>query len=147
MLSFGTDGEISSGLPFVLSINDEDNRLSIVIALGVCGEKGGDKNVISAKDTVDDKIKGILKDAIPVYRDMDNVFEIVFEDYIIYQCRNESYTMYDDEEIRYGKYLVIYEKSKLLDYYFLMIFFLQKLIKLLHILITQLYIFTPLCYA
>ena len=36
---------------------------------------------------------------------------------IMYQCRNESYTIWDDEEVRIGKYLCIYEKSKLLDFY------------------------------
>ena len=48
---------------------------------------------------------------------MEQVYEIVFEDYVIYQNRNESYTVWDDYEIRRGHYLVIFEKSRLLDYY------------------------------
>ena len=49
--------------------------------------------------------------------DGDNIYEIVFERYIIYQCRNESYTAFDNTEIRSGKYLVTFERSRLLDFY------------------------------
>ena len=42
--------------------------------------------------------------------------EIVFEDYILYQVRNESFCSYDPQETGTGRYLAVFEKSKLLDY-------------------------------
>ena len=48
---------------------------------------------------------------------MDQVYEIVFENYILYQMRNESYTSWDEYEVRKGRYLIVFERSRLLDYY------------------------------
>lgn len=43
------------------------------------------------------------------------IYEIIFEDYILYQVRNESFCVYDSEEIRKGDVFIIFEKSKLLE--------------------------------
>ena len=43
------------------------------------------------------------------------IYEIIFEDYILYQVRNESFCVYDSEEIRKGDILIIFEKSNLLE--------------------------------
>ena len=43
-------------------------------------------------------------------------WELVFEDYILYQVRNESFCSFHAEEIRTGKYLAVYERSRLLEY-------------------------------
>lgn len=43
-------------------------------------------------------------------------WELVFEDYILYQVRNESFCSFRAEEIRTGKYLAVYERSRLLEY-------------------------------
>ena len=48
--------------------------------------------------------------------DSEKVYEIRFDDYIIYQCRRENYTCYDDYDIRSGSYLILFERSKFLDY-------------------------------
>lgn len=34
----------------------------------------------------------------------------------MYQVRNESFCSYDSDEIRPGKFMIVFEKSKLLDY-------------------------------
>lgn len=120
MLEFGTENkeitENVKGAPFVLSIEDNgDNCLKIVIALPKKGKQGEGAEELLVKDN--EKLNELIMNSYPVYEDMDNVFEIVFERYIIYQCRNESYTVYDDREIRKGKYLIIFEKSQLLNYY------------------------------
>lgn len=114
MLEFGTANEevneFSRLAPFVLSVNDdEDNKLTIVIALPVPAE--------DQPGYEDNRINGILSDAVMVTADKARVYEICFDTYIIYQCRNESYTTYEPDEIINGKYLVIYERSKLLEYY------------------------------
>ncbi|MDE6591576.1 MAG: hypothetical protein K2K57_00740 [Oscillospiraceae bacterium] len=119
MLEFGTDNyevtELSRLAPFVLSINDNgNNELRIVIALARTGSSEEQENSLPDDDP---KLRELLLRAKPVYEDMNRVYEILFESYIIYECRNESYTSLDNREIYRGKYLVIYEKSFLLDYY------------------------------
>lgn len=43
--------------------------------------------------------------------------QIEIKSYIMHLTRNESYTVWDDYEIRKGNYLVIFEKSRLIDFY------------------------------
>lgn len=108
-----TDHPVNSeaALPFVLKISDSsDNELRIILATA----KTGDKKSLS---TGSPKLDDILVNSELIEPDKQNVYEIVFSDYIIYQCRNESYTAFDDTEIRSGKYLVTFEKSHLLDFY------------------------------
>ena len=108
--------ERSENAPFVLSVTDNaDNELRIILSLAKTGQK-------CITDDDNTKLNEILDNAIPLQADGDNIYEIVFERYIIYQCRNESYTAFDNTEIRDGKYLVTFEKSRLLDYYESVIF-------------------------
>ena len=115
MLEFGGENNevnlYSRLAPFIVSINDNpDNELRIVIALPV--------SINGCKpDYSNPEINNILSDAVMVAADTDRMYEIKFETYIIYQCRNESYTYYDSNEIIKGKYLVVFEQSALLDYY------------------------------
>lgn len=122
MLEFGVDNKKitanCSNAPFLLSIDDnEDNRLRIVIALPKRGEEGEGVDIEGAASDFDRKLNEMLMQSYPVCEDMDNVYQILFDSYIIYQCRNEKYTKYDRGEIRKGKYLIIFEKSRLLEYY------------------------------
>lgn len=123
MIAFGTDNEeISQGLsynaPFLLSMTDNsENELSIIIAFAKIGEKGADLDPASYPAGISDKAKDMLLESSPIYEDGDQVYEIRFKDYVIYQCRNESYTAYDHSEVRKGSYLILFEKSHLLDYY------------------------------
>ena len=117
MLEFGCDNENITqncqDVPFVVSVSDTlDNELIVVIALSKRGEKGE-----GSDETDVPGLESLLQKAYPVYEDTENVYEIRFESYIIYQCRNESYTYMDDTEIRKGKYLILFEKSKFLEYY------------------------------
>ena len=103
MLKFGTENseitEKSPNAPFVISIDDNgNNKLKIVLALPARGEAGeGIENIPN------EKIKELLVGSYPVYEDMSRTYEIIFDNYIIYQCRNESYTCFDPEEIYTGK--------------------------------------------
>lgn len=102
--------------PFLLSLEDTpDNVLRIVIAFPMEGEEGAD--IDNFPEPYKSRVEDMLIRSRPVYEDMDQVYEIVFDDYVIYQNRNESYTVWDDYEIRRGNYLIIFEKSRLLDYY------------------------------
>lgn len=120
MLEFGTNNaEINESCklpPFVLSMQDTpDNELVITIAL----PQIENNNVITERISECDnpRLKEILSAAQPVYEDMERIYEIRFERYILYQCRNESYADSDPSEIVRGKHLVILEKSLLLEYY------------------------------
>ena len=42
--------------------------------------------------------------------------ELIFENYLLYQVRNESYCVFDADEVRGGTYLCTFERSQLLDY-------------------------------
>ena len=44
-------------------------------------------------------------------------YEIIFSNYTMHMTRNESFTVWDNYETRKGRYLVIFEKSRLLDFY------------------------------
>ncbi len=121
MLEFGGENteinENSSAAPFLLSLSDDKNlTLRIVIAFPRAGEAGS--NPEESGSGLDD----LLAKSVPVYVDMSQVYEIVFDGYILYQMRNESYTSWDDYEVRKGRFLVVFERSRLLDCYGEMIF-------------------------
>ena len=98
---------------FLLSSKETDmNCISFTIALGKLGEK----KECTEEANSDTALSKVLQHAVPIYPDMDNVYEITFEDYILHQTRNESYTSYDKYEIRKGNPLLIFEKSRLLDF-------------------------------
>ena len=44
-----------------------------------------------------------------------STYKIIFENYMLHLTRNESYTVWDDYEIRKGQYFIIFEKSRMLD--------------------------------
>lgn len=107
MIAFGRDSERHA--PFLISLSEElDNKLKIVIALSCTGKKGSADVDIPA-------LGEILKECRSIYPDENQTYEILFEGYILYLNRNESYTSWDDSEIRKGKYLIYFEKSRLLD--------------------------------
>lgn len=96
-------------MPFLLeTFEEEENEITFVVSLPVTGEKGTDLEEAPP-------VKELLSDARPVYPDEENRYKITFRDYILYQVRNESYTVFDDYEVRKGKYFFIYERSRLLD--------------------------------
>lgn len=122
MLEFGTENkELTKECdfpPFILSMNDTpDNELVVMLAPAIRGEKGESQNASDFPKNQSETIQEMLKNSYPVYEDMTRIYEIRFESYIMYQCRNESYTAFDPDEKAAGKYLLVFEKSKLLDYY------------------------------
>ncbi|MBQ8568688.1 MAG: hypothetical protein IJ446_05670 [Oscillospiraceae bacterium] len=110
MLKFGSDNECFEGAPFIIGISDDNNnRLSIKISAAVKGENDcGDK-------TDCEELDKILSSAYPICPDEDNVYEIIFERYILYLTRNESYCASDEHDIWEGRFLIKYSRSALLD--------------------------------
>ena len=111
-LEFGGNNDSLGKFAFVLKIEDVDNELKIIFSGCVEGEKG-----TNIDDDLDENLKQLLKESTPIYPDGDDVYEIVFPNYIIYQVRNESYCSWDDYEIRKGRRLIVFEKSRLLDHF------------------------------
>jgi hypothetical protein len=85
----------------------EDNVLKLVIAEG---------KVSGPRETI--RVGSLeIKDAGHiVVADDSSIYEIIFDQYIAYSVRNESYTQLDEEEEFEGRLACIYTKSKFLDY-------------------------------
>lgn len=92
-LEFGKD--LKKTLFLISASECEDNSIRFVIALGTHGE--------------------VQNGATLVFPDMNELYEISFDNYILHQTRSESYASYDSCEIQKGSGLVVFEKSRLLD--------------------------------
>lgn len=101
---------LGDNAPF-LSVMTEgpDNELHIVISATDVGKVGSE--VYTENDVLND----ILSECRPITPDYNIQYEIYFENYIIYQVRNESFATYFADEIRCGTYLIVFEKSRFLD--------------------------------
>ena len=112
MIEFGSENIGMEKGTFLARLEEgEDNKLTVTISLSTKGEVG--ENIPDNEKGV---IKRILEKAKPVYPDNENTYEIYFENYVMYQVRNESFAAFDEDEVRCGNRLINFEKSKLLDY-------------------------------
>jgi hypothetical protein len=117
MLAFGSDNcEIALGCePFLLGVHCEPQcsgrgPLRFIIALSAKGEKGCE---LSTEEKP--KIAAMLAESYPIYPDENNLYEISFDEYILYQTRSEFYSCDTDSELSHGRYLTTLEHSALLD--------------------------------
>ena len=107
--------------PFLISLSDGlEEELRIVIAVsevGEVGSAGGNLADFAGADKAGAQaLRRILANARPIEMNENCLYEICFRDYIIYQIRNESFCSYNPDEIRHGKYLIIFEKSQMLSH-------------------------------
>ena len=110
MIGFGNEQDTMDSAPFLINTTEgQDNDISFIISFPLKGEK----TIID--ETGIPVLNEILGNCIPIYPDGNNTYEIIFENYVIHMTRNESYTIWDDYEIRHGKYLILFERSRLLD--------------------------------
>lgn len=75
-----------------------------------------DPYLCDLRETGDGKLYILICRATAASEPEPDKWEIVFEDYILYQVRNESFCSFAPEESRTGKYLAVFETSKLLEY-------------------------------
>ena len=96
----------SRQMPFLEELKEEmDNELHLVILGAAIGEE------TACNDSAENPILAeILEQCKPIVPDSHQRFDIVFENYIIYQVRNESYCAFSEIEKRIGTYLLEYEK-------------------------------------
>ena len=111
MIAFGDRNEHFKHAPFLLkAVEYDENCIRLTVSLACEGEKGSDLDDMGIP-----ALGEILRKAVPIYPDENEVYEITFEQYILYLTRNESYCSGDDDEVKRGTFFVIYEKSRLLD--------------------------------
>ena len=109
MIKFGKKYK-NDNMPYILNINDNvDNVLKIIVSLPYSGEKG-----FEASNTGNKDLDEILKKAYPILIDYNEIYEITFESYIMYQTRNESFTYPDENSKVLGEYFTIIKNSSYL---------------------------------
>jgi len=100
MIKFGEKYKNDDILPYILKICDSTNNiLKIIVTLPLLGEKGSE-----VSNTGNKELDEILKES----------YEIVFENYIMYQIRNESFANPDENSKILGKYFMIIKNSSYL---------------------------------
>ena len=118
-LSFETlDLILGDHAPFLMSLSDGiQEELHIIIAAAKVGEIGsGIPDFEGVDKATQQALHEVLANTRPIEVNKHYLFEICFHDYIIYQIRNESFWSGDPHEVRYGKYLITFEQSKLLSH-------------------------------
>lgn len=103
---------------FLREISEPDeNVLRLVIEEGRLGEQITKEDLEEALDEVEETINSIILGSYPVVSD-ENCFayEIVFETYVAYSVRNESFCSFDEYEQFSGSVFRNYSKSRFLDY-------------------------------
>ena len=97
--------------PFLLTLCEEDeNELHITIC---CAKAEPNAQTPSTGNAA---LDDTLAHCTPLSPDENAKIELIFENYLLYQVRNESYCVFDADEVRGGTYLCTFERSKLLDY-------------------------------
>lgn len=101
-----------------MSLSDGlQEELHIVISAAKVGSL--DDNIPDLQgvdETAKQALQSILVKSRPIEINENCLFEVYFHDYIIYQIRNESFWPGDPNEVRHGRYLITFEKSKLLSH-------------------------------
>lgn len=112
MIAFAKTTHKISTAPFLIKTEEQaDNKIKFIIALPAYGEKN-----IGGEHVGNSRLDNLLEKTVPICEDHNNLYEIVFENYVFHMTRNESYTCWDDYEIRQGDYFILFEQSRLLDY-------------------------------
>ena len=110
MIRFGQENQEMRTAPFLIRAAEETNHaLSVLVAMPVAKEKG---EIIDAETS---ELNHLLSTCVPLSPDENNIYEIVFENYIFHITRNESYALQDSCENAKGKYLIVFDTSRLLD--------------------------------
>ncbi len=118
-LTFRTlDSKLGNHAPFLVSLSDGlQEELHIIIAGAAVGNLGDNIPDFEGFDQSEKQtLREILGKSRPIEASEQCSYEICFHNYIIYQIRNESFCSYDPDEIRHGRYLILFEKSKLLSH-------------------------------
>lgn len=96
--------------------DDEDNSLHIIIC-GASNQKTPNKDISELTGNIQNpKLAELIQGCTKVIPNYSVLYDIFFGNYFGYSVRNESYTIWDDEEKFEGNRFRIYSKSKYSDY-------------------------------
>ena len=110
MIQFGQENHEMRTAPFLIrAIEEMNNALKVIVATPIAKEKG---TIIDAETS---ELNHLLSTCVPLSPDENNVYEILFENYIFHIIRNESFTLQDNYGISKGKYFIVFDQSRLLD--------------------------------
>ena len=105
------DKTLGNHIPFLISLEENgDNELHIVLSAAAVGE-----NTPDMTDGLTAPVANVVSKCSPILPG-NKTIDIRFDNYILYQVRNESYASPDRTEVKHGKYLCVFAESKLLDY-------------------------------
>jgi len=105
------DQTLGDHMPFLVSLEENgDNELHIVLSAAVVGEDTPDMTAGLTAPVAD-----VVSKCSPILPG-NKMIDIRFDNYIMYQVRNESYVSLDRTEARNGMYLCVFAESKLLAY-------------------------------
>jgi hypothetical protein len=112
MIVFGKTTPKISSAPFLIKTEEQAvNEIRFIIALPAYDEKDTGK-----EPTGNSRLDNLLEKAVSIREDPNNLYEIVFENYVFHMTRNESFSCWDDYEIRQGDYFILFDQSRVLDY-------------------------------
>ena len=72
--------------------------------------------VVSLTDDIDHNLRVVVTQSFPREGDPDDYWEVSFAGYVLFMERDESYTVPDDYEVRHGRWLEVFERSRLMDH-------------------------------
>ena len=72
--------------------------------------------VVSLTDDIDHNLRVVVTQSFPREGDPDDYWEVTFAGYVLFMERDESYTVPDDYEVRCGRWLEVFERSRLMDH-------------------------------
>ena len=105
------DQTLGDHMPFLVSLEENgENELHIVLSAAVVGE-----NTPDITDGLTAPVADVVSKCSPILPG-NKTIDIRFDNYILYQVRNESYASPDRTEVKHGKYLCVFAESKLLTY-------------------------------
>lgn len=105
------DALLGNRAPFLSTLEESpDNELHIRISAASVGEMEPEM-----LDGLDQLVASVVSKCRPILPS-GRVIDIRFENYIMYQVRNESFCHFEPKSTRHGNYLATYEQSKLLEY-------------------------------
>lgn len=94
-------------------IDTTDNKLSIYISQ----TKNAKVQSECLEKEKNEEIRKLLSKTMQIVPDVSQIYRIHFDNYLVYQTRNESYAYNDNSyETRRGQGLILFEKSQLLEY-------------------------------
>lgn len=117
MIEFGSENlECGNHGIFIKKIiDDEDNNLKIIVTFSQIVDNQLTIEANEHKNSIDKQIQNILKDSREIVEDENNKYLIEFEQYNLYEVKNESNFYIHPDDMVEGNYFIKFKESELLN--------------------------------